>query len=317
MVLYRLKDWEQKSVEMDMVQLNAHVMRFVFNQDMKKKGLVYVTDGKNQQITPKSIQWGLDDEERISNLTVTFNQDLQPGDIVHLSGLRATFSEKSFAENVEVVSLQQEGIIPIDFVEIIDPTTFKLKLNQQVESAFLELINVEINSVNQFINRSVKVHSLYVNPETPYIIQGILAPKNAFKANTDYLFHVTGTLYDKALAGIPVKQELSFNTAEVGRVKYSIEKAQFLDEKHIMCTFTHPTVLYSNVEDNLKVIYDPEGRDDQLKVSKIEAWNDYVWIIGLDESSNMYDVFIDIENVYDATGRYSINTRERIVGPWD
>ncbi len=316
-ILYRLEDWALSDVKTDMIKLNTNSIQFAFNQDMEGEAIVYATDSQNESIAAMSTNLKLDEKEQQSKLMVVFEQELQPGDIIHLSGLQSVLGRKNYSTTIKVTDAMQTEPIQIESFEMIDPVTFKLKLNQEIEPASLELIDLKMMTTGQLINREVKVHSLNVKPENPYFIQGILAPKSVFKSNTAYTLNVKGTLYNKSYVEFPVNQDLSFETLDVGQVKYRIDEAIFLDEQHILCRFTHPTVAYSNIEDYIKVVYDPDGRDDQLRIDSVDAWNDYMWVIGLDKASNMYDVFIELDNIYDVTGRYSINTSKRVVGPWD
>lgn len=317
MTLYRLKDWECNTIEADLKILGPNVIQFNFNQDMQGQPIVYGSSEEGQGIQTTGYRWDLDEEEHLTLLTITFDENIKPGDTVTINEVESVLGKNAYHDTILLEESMQVEPLEIEQIDIEDVVSFQIQFNQPVHEASLALLDLKIHSVGEILEKELIVHDYYISPDDPRVVTGLLAPKNAFRSNASYAFEADSVIYNAYFVKNILEDSLTLDTDKLKQVKYVIEEAFFLDEEHILCRLSYPSYKPNGLNTNLKVIFEPDGDDDQLKISSLDVLNPYIWIIELEDASKMYDVYVIGEHLYDLTGRYELKSRTRIDAPWE
>ena len=306
--LYRLPEFEITSNDVYIEKLSSNALKIVFEDEMLSQAAPIIQLTQNRAVPIQSYSWHLDDDERQKILIITTGEDIPSDSQILISGVTKLYSLEKVVSMGRIT--QNENSVVIESINVLDPATFKITFN-------VPLTNDGVKELNVVFERSNAIAVKAVDSDNPYILHVGLTSRKSIIRDTDYLVQVSGEISDAYDVKYVVEDQKEIHTGAVERFNFKVNTAYFIDESNILLKLSHPIRTESEIREKLKVIQDNSDSKQRIGIESVEIEDPFTIRVKLVKESNMYDVVIKAEEIYDASGRFELDGTYQVLGPWN
>ncbi len=306
--LYRLPEFETIDNDISIEKLSERTLKIIFEDEMSSQAAPVVQLTQNRAVPVQSYSWHLDDEERQKILIVTTTEEIPADKQVLISGVSKLYSSNKIISMGRVV--QSDSTVLIEEVQVVDPATLKVTMNQPLTNEGIKELNVALDRLSTIAVKAVDL-------DNPYVLHLGLNSRKSIVRSSNYFLQLSGEISDSYGVNYAVDTQFEFSSEAVNRYNFKINTAYFIDESNILLKLSHPIRTESDIEDKLKVVQDNSDSKQRIGIESIEIEDPFTVRINLVKESNMYDVVVKAEDIYDASGRFELDGTYKVSGPWD